>query len=79
MRSLVESMKLILAAERMQQEQKSAGTPGLCPECAKVQSLSEAELISEIMELLETGRLKLPDGIQLEVREDDEDDPYGVG
>lgn len=44
--------------------------------------VSDADLIGEITELLATGRLKLPNGVQLEEREDDDledDDPYGVG
>lgn len=39
-----------------------------------VSETSDADLIAEIMELCISGRLKLPDGLQLEEREDDEDD-----
>lgn len=35
---------------------------------------SDDELIAEIMELCLSGRLKLPDGLQLEEREDEDDD-----
>lgn len=52
---------------------------GLSVEMRRVEALTADELIGEIMELLETGRLKLPDGIQLEVCQDDDDDPFGVG
>jgi hypothetical protein len=39
----------------------------------QVQALSDEELVGEILELLETGKLKLPGGITLEAREEDDE------
>jgi hypothetical protein len=35
--------------------------------------------MDDIMNLLQTGRVKLPNGYRIEAREDDDDDPYGIG
>lgn len=79
LRSQVEALKLILAAERMKVEQKTASVTK-CPKCAELEGMSDDQLIEDLMGLLETGKLKLPNGIQLEVRDDDEDDdPWQVG
>lgn len=76
LRSQVEALKLILVAERFTVQQK-AGPGGRCPQCAELAAMSDDELVAEIMQLQETGRLKLPDGAVLV--EVDDDDPWGVG
>lgn len=79
LRSQVEALKLILAAERFVTEQKSGLAGGACPRCSELAAKSDAELAEDIMELLTTGKLKLPAGIELEIREDEDPSPKGVG
>jgi hypothetical protein len=74
-RSQIESLKLILAADRLIAEQKSGLGGGACPHCSELAAKSDAELMEDIMDLLSTGRVKLPAGIELEIREDEDEEP----
>jgi hypothetical protein len=80
-RSLVEALRINLAAERFTAEQK-AGPSGLCPQCSEFAAMSDDELIEYLMEMQSTGRFKPPGGGVLVMCNDDdpdEDDPWGVG
>jgi hypothetical protein len=72
LRSQVEALKLILAAERFIAEQKSPRTSG-CPVCSELQTVTEEELVDRMRDLLSTGRVSLPDGYEL-IEIDDDDD-----
>jgi hypothetical protein len=86
---MIEHRKLRIGARQWTAEKlkpKAYGTRQMIEHSGSVHvaltNATDDELVGEIIELLATGRLKLPAGIQLVDEEeptDDGDDPYGVG
>ena len=70
LRSQVEALRLIAAAERFIVDQKTPRISG-CLKCRNLESLTDEELDDRLRDLLDSGNVSLPDGYEIVVVDHD--------